>query len=353
MAEKQAPSLRRINKSLDSLNNYVDNLYSSVYSTRVDNKNDMDRITDNIEDDLDDIISSVNGQSVSDISNLIIRLQRKSGVRSDEIMKELEDLVSDRQVIDTINMENISKYIQAENYQYELILKYLPKLYQALEIMKDCVLSADNFTKDFVNVLGNKANKEAQNIFNSKAKKCMKKYDIQELFEEMYMETAIYGEYFLYQVPYKKAFERLLKRKNAPINTYKAESAVVFESTGFVTKEKNARKVKMESYSTDFLDEMANANSKVTLYMDPYGMVPEAVENFKNAMDLRSKYSAESIRESYIHESDGDPDNNFRRGVATLKYEPITQMPVDGFVDSNGRDEKVKPISGNCNEKVR
>ena len=346
MAEKQAPSLRRINKSLDSLNNYVDNLYSSVYSTRVDNKNDMDRITDNIEDDLDDIISSVNGQSVSDISNLIIRLQRKSGVRSDEIMKELEDLVSDRQVIDTINMENISKYIQAENYQYELILKYLPKLYQALEIMKDCVLSADNFTKDFVNVLGNKANKEAQNIFNSKAKKCMKKYDIQELFEEMYMETAIYGEYFLYQVPYKKAFERLLKRKNAPINTYKAESAVVFESTGFVTKEKNARKVKMESYSTDFLDEMANANSKVTLYMDPYGMVPEAVENFKNAMDLRSKYSAESIRESYIHESDGDPDNNFRRGVATLKYEPITQMPVDGFVDSNGRDEKVKPISG-------
>jgi hypothetical protein len=126
----------------------------------------------------------------------LIRLQRKADFGSDKLFHELEDLASDKQLMDNINVENIHKYIQAENYQYELILKYLPKLYQALEIMKDNVLSSDNFTKDFITIIGNKSNKDQLNIFNSKATKCMEKYKIQELFEEMYLDTAIYGEYF-------------------------------------------------------------------------------------------------------------------------------------------------------------
>ena len=130
-------------------------------------------------------------------------------------------------------MENIFKYIQAENYQYDLILKYLPKLYQAIEIMKDCVLSSDNFTKDFINVIANKSNKEDINIFNSKASNVVEKYKLQDLFEEMYLDTAIYGEYFLYLVPYKKAFERLLKRREAP-RTYRES---VFEANKLATRE--------------------------------------------------------------------------------------------------------------------
>ena len=195
MADNKKLSSRGINKKIDNLNTTVDNLYNTVYSTRVDNQNDLDRITDDIDSNLNDLLSSVNDQNISNISNLIIRLQKKNGSSVDNLNKELEALVSDKNIIDTVNLENVQKYIQAENYQYDLILKYVPKLLEALEIMKDNVLSSDNYTKDFINVMGNKTNDQATNIFNSRAKNLMEKYDIQELFEDMYMKTAKYGEY--------------------------------------------------------------------------------------------------------------------------------------------------------------
>ena len=339
--KQTTPSQRRINKRLDGLNTYMDNLYGSVYSTRVDNKNDLDRISDSIEKDIDDIIMSVNGQNVSDISNLIIRLQRKGNISSDKIMHQLEDIVSDKQLMDTISMENIFKYIQAENYQYETILKYLPKLYQALEIMKDSVLSSDNFTKDFVNVIANKSNKEDINIFNSKADSILKKYKLQDLFEEMYMETAIYGEYFLYCVPYKKGFERLLKKRELG-NGYITRECV-YEASNFVKIKTNESILK--ELSDKFVDEIKGSKAKVNLQIDTSGMIEEAVETFRKSQELLNKYNAESICESYLHEADGSSDNNFRRGVATLKYEPITQMPVDGFV-SRDTSTKVNDING-------
>jgi hypothetical protein len=156
MVDNKKLSSRGINKKIDNLNTTVDNLYNIVYSTRVDNQNDLDRITDDIDNNLNDLLSSVNNQSISNISNLIIRLQKKNGSNLDNLNKELESLVSDKSVIDTVSMENVQKFIQAENYQYDLILKYVPKLKEALEIMKDNVLSSDNYTKDFINVLGNK-----------------------------------------------------------------------------------------------------------------------------------------------------------------------------------------------------
>lgn len=339
--KQTTPSQRRINKRLDGLNTYMDNLYGSVYSTRVDNKNDLDRISDSIEKDIDDIIMSVNGQNVSDISNLIIRLQRKGNISSDKIMHQLEDIVSDKQLMDTISMENIFKYIQAENYQYETILKYLPKLYQALEIMKDSVLSSDNFTKDFINVIANKSNKEDINIFNSKADSILKKYKLQDLFEEMYMETAIYGEYFLYCVPYKKGFERLLKKRELG-NGYITRECV-YEASNFIKIKTNESILK--ELSDKFIDEIKGSKAKVNLQIDTSGMIEEAVETFRKSQELLNKYNAESIYESYLQEADGTSDNNFRRGVATLKYEPITQMPVDGFI-TRDTSTKVNDING-------
>ena len=89
--KKQNPAVNAVNKRLDSLNSMIDNLYNSTYSTRVDNRNDMERITNGLEDNLDDLLSSVNGQNVSDISTLILRLQRKNkGGNFTELQQSIE-----------------------------------------------------------------------------------------------------------------------------------------------------------------------------------------------------------------------------------------------------------------------
>ena len=334
MADNKKLSSRGINKKIDNLNTTVDNLYNTVYSTRVDNQNDLDRITDDIDSNLNDLLSSVNDQNISNISNLIIRLQKKNGSSVDNLNKELEALVSDKNIIDTVNLENVQKYIQAENYQYDLILKYVPKLLEALEIMKDNVLSSDNYTKDFINVMGNKTNDQATNIFNSRAKNLMENYDIQELFEDMYMKTAKYGEYFLYQVPYKIALKRLMDRRNAPNVMESAgnrstgtSQRTIFESAKF------AELTHKDLGLTDkFLDEISKLDGKVILKMDPYGIIPEAVNEVKVAIEKKRQYDNTSLTEAFTESvlSEVRDDNNMHRGLGALTYDTTLAMSNDG-----------------------
>ena len=334
-------STRSINKRINNLNTTVDNLYNTVYSTRVDNQNDLNRITDDIDNNLNDLLSSVNNQNISNISNLIIRLQKKSGSNIDNLNKDLENLVSDKNIIDTVNLENVQKYIQAENYQYDLILKYVPKLKEALEIMKDNVLSSDNYTKDFINVMGNKTNDQETNIFNSRAKILMDKYDIQELFEDMYMKTAKYGEYFLYQVPYKIALKRLMDRRNAPNimeSANKIEGTVkktIFESSQFAYNTHKDLGLKDE-----FLEEIGKLDGKVVLKMDPYGIIPEAVNEVKVAVEKRNKYNRSSLTEAFTESviSEAKDDNNLHRGLGALTYDTSLAMSNDGTLGNTASD---------------
>jgi hypothetical protein len=121
---------------------------------------------------------------------------------------------SSQQLMDTISLDAIRKSIQAHDYQIDLICKYMTKLEDAIDIKKDSVLSSDNFTKEFINVVSDKSSKIFIDTFNDKATNIKDKYDVQELFEDMYYKTSKYGEYFLYQVPYHRAFKRLIERKH-------------------------------------------------------------------------------------------------------------------------------------------
>lgn len=336
-------STRKINKQIDTLNNMVDKLYNTVYSTRVDNQKDLNRITDTIDDNMNDLLSSVNNQNASNLSSLIIRLQRKSGDSVRDLNKKMQSLISDGSVIDSINFENIQKYIQAENYQYDLILKYVPKLMEALEIMKDNVLSSDNFTKNFINVQGNQSNEQEQNVFNSRSRKLIDKYNIQELFEDMYITTAKYGEYFLYEVPYKQAFQRLVDRQQAPTlmkeskNALTASSKVIFESSRF-NDFLSVSHMKKDNFDSDFLKGLSTESGKVILKMDPYGIIFSAIQEAEDATKLNYKVNSSSLSEAFnesVIREDDISSNNIHRGLGggSLTYDTTpASMAHDGMI---------------------
>ena len=353
MADNKPSSLRSVTRKLNNLDTTMDNLYQSTYSTRLDNKNDMNRILTGIEDNLDDLLSTVNGQNISDISDLIMRLQSKNGDSRyvKDLRTSIQDMVQNNQYLDNLTFENIQKHIQTEDYQYDLILKYLPKLGEALDIMKDNVLSSDNFTKDFINVVANKSGEDFLNTFNSRSKKLKEKYKIQDLFEDMYKETAKYGEYFLYHVPYKKAFERLLTRKQASIKvensniTYdnRVTSKVLFESTNMTSFNSEAGVT-----NTAFIKTLEGTS--VNLTIDPYGIIPEYIEEIEQAANILNKHV--SLTEEYLMED----SNSYNIGTdKTLKFDPIN-MTNDGFIHSgyNSVEDKVniKPSSGSVIHKI-
>ncbi len=330
-------SLRKVDKKLDTLSQLSDRMYTQTYSTRTDNSKSLDTIKNTIDDNLDTLISRINGQEISDISNLYLRIKSKSNRSTkstqDEINNSIESLFDqNKQLLDTINMDNVRKSIQAEDYQYDLICKYMTKLEDALDIKKDNVLSSDNFTKEFVNVLSGKNTVTYIDQFNNRATQIKKKYHIQELFDDMYYKTSKYGEYFLYQVPYSRAFDYLLNRKKMFGTSMRYEQVTVLESSNM---SKSDQKL-FESLSKEFKEDLAGSNFKVQLEFNPTGVIEEPIISFKESMSIRDIQSKKSLCESYTKGFDKNDEV-----LSELSFEDVS---TDGLVTPGMNGNKVESV---------
>ena len=342
MPDNNQRSTTRIDKRIESLGKNINNLYSTTYSTRVDNKDDLISISNKIEDNLDSLLSRVNGQDISDISNLYIRLKNKgyTGVNKEiyDAIGELFD--SNKNILDSINMENVRKSIQAEDYQYDLICKYMPKLEDALEVKKDNVLSSDNFTKDFINIISGRSQKDYINIFSDRANNIKEKYKVEDLFEDMYWKTSKYGEYFLYQVPYKRAFTKLLQRKNdlGLTNPMQTESGLYPKGTLLF----EASQMSSKDFSKEAMSLLKEGDMKVNLYLDPSGIIPRPIQ----AIQERA-----SILESHVGLCESWEGNDTVQHEGILRYDDDGQMRPDGLGVSDGLVTKDK-LKINLNDNI-
>lgn len=336
-------SLRRLDKRIDNTIELTDRLYQSTYSSRTDNKDTLSSINDKIDDNLDALISKVNGQEISDISNLYIRLKNKEKSGKKDIQNQINDSIeslfdNNKQILDTINLDNIRRSIKSENYQYDLICRYMTKLEDALDIKKDNVLSSDNFTKDFINVVSDKSSKTFIDIFNNRAIQLKNKYKIQSLFEDMYYKTSKYGEYFLYHVPYKRAFDRLLERKKHFASGIRFESTIM-ESGSFIN-DKN-KKIKIEDKNlSEYLNECSKYGGNVKIIFDDSAIVPEPIEFFSESNKILKKQSMISICESFNSDM-----NSSTISEAELKYDD-SEFSSDGIIVKGKEDTVDESIKG-------
>ena len=311
---KPSSWFRKLNTKLDTLDSNMDSLYQYTYSSRSDNKNDMNSIVSSIDDTIDKIINTSDDQKISDVSNLYIRLQKKKGVSNQDVVNSAMELFADNTIISSLSLnQDINKYIQAEDYQYDMICKYMSSIETALDIKKDNVLSSDSFTKDFINVIASSVSDERLKIFNDNATKVQEKYKFQDLCEEMYERASKYGECFLYIVPYNIAIERLFKRRSK------------FSSTGiirsFAESSKSTSKQMETILESSKLDEqlkkmlnsenikLNNENFSVNLIFDDYNILAEAVENKEKSIILSESSKSKSLNEAYQILSEAKKDD--------------------------------------------
>ncbi len=208
---------RNISSKLDLLDTKLDNLYKSVYISRPDNKHNMTDIVTKLDDSIDRLQSTE--LNVSGMSELLRRLDTdnsKSGNKNtNDFFASLQEMISDENLMNNLyNNADMHKYIMSQNYNYDMLCKFVPKVIDALELKRDNVLCADNFSKRFLNPISTRSSKEEVQKFTTNCKKLERKYDLEQFYSDTYMNVSKYGEDFLYIVPYKVAFERLLKRQN-------------------------------------------------------------------------------------------------------------------------------------------
>ena len=206
-----------VSHKLDLLDQRMDGLYKDIYISRPDNKQNLDSMIDG----LDSAIDKLQGidSSVSSMSELLRRIDKNGESNTTKLMSSVQDLFNDQNLIGSLFAnDTIHNYIAGQNYNYDLICKYLPRLQDALEIKRDNVLCSDNFSKSFVNPKSNKSSKDENLKFSNNTKRIEKEYDITEFLDQTYMNASKYGEDFIYIVPYRTAFSRLFNKQKYRMN---------------------------------------------------------------------------------------------------------------------------------------
>ena len=174
---KEANVNRKNSKLADFVQSNIDRLYQTTYYTTPNNRKDLNNIKSKIDASIDSIISnSVSTIGTPNISKMYSRIYERNKLE-DSSARELEDLLTDKGLVDTTLMafNNNSKLTDMDN-KIDTILKYMPKLQEALDVRKDNVLSADHFSKDFINIT-NTAEVYKSGMFNKRLKEIKEKYN--------------------------------------------------------------------------------------------------------------------------------------------------------------------------------
>lgn len=339
---------RSLNRRLSAIDSRMTNLYNTTYATRSDNKEDLERITGDIEGTLASIIGNNAVERLSDVSNLFVRLQKKKGVSNDQLVNGAMELFNNNNIIGTLSATtDIMKGIQAENYQYDMICKYMSKLEDALNIKKDNILSSDNFSKEFMSVKSDKYSDRDSAFFFQRTKTIINKYRLSDLFDKMVYQAEKYGEVFLYVVPYDVAIQRLMDRKE---NSPGMKSTLYRGFSESFTLEGTEVADSIDSNIKNHIN--ITENSRTEVHFSPNPILEKYVQAVEKANTIMESVREQSLTEAYnvlSEASDANIEGQSFDSVYDKKSikKSMNSVASDGLIFPNkDKYEKVKNLSG-------
>ena len=230
-----------IRKIAGALQANIDDLYRSTYFSDPEDKQQLQGIKNDIDASIKDIMD-VNADVVGEpnISKLYERMYM--GIQRDpSTVTEFERIFGDNEFVNNLaNSYMDNRWVKAVDMEIDEILRYMPKLHEAILTIRDNVLSADSFSKDFLNVEADSPMQIDAEQFSHNIDDLKKKYSLLKLVTDIYDDTSKYGEVFIYCVPYQKAIQRLMDRKytmrNVVVKTNYHENTISICENGIEEK---------------------------------------------------------------------------------------------------------------------
>lgn len=213
--QKMERANRKIQNIAANVQDNMDALYRTTYFSTPQASNDIKNLAQDINDNIDKIVNrnmdTIGMPSVSVLYSRIFNKANDHGGRN-PIANGISDAFEDPMMMDDLYATFMSnRFLKELDNEIDTVCKYMPKLEEALSAKKDSVLSADHFSKDFLNIKFPTDIANAQ--FAQRITELKKKYKLQKLAEDVYTSTAKYGERFIYCVPYSTAITKLLANK--------------------------------------------------------------------------------------------------------------------------------------------
>lgn len=382
---KDRRSIARANKNIqDIAKGITDNmntLYRNTYMSTSQQSSDLQNLTDKINASMDKIVNkNMDTIGMPSVSKLYSRLPDSAG--SKEFMNDLQSMFDNGIVSDDLyGMFTSNRYLRELDNEIDTVCRYMPKLQEALDVQKDCVLSADHFSKDFLTFETN-ASGDTQTVFNERIKDFKKKYQLAKLAEEIYEDTSKYGERFVYRVPCSTAIGKLLSNKPdamtiAPYSGMRLHESYDNADNGnelfLINMNKNNFNIYNESSANAVLTESAaqmgvpngknvtapmrsilneNETFNIGLEICKNGIIESVVKNFDEAYKKRKADGTKSMAYVYesLHETNGDKKDIKAAGNITFGTDKKDKriLSNDGLTVGNKKDDTVKVTIPGC-----
>lgn len=356
-----------------------DEIYKSTYYSDPENKKQLQDLKSSIDMSIKNILdTSVDSTGEPNVSRLYERIFMNTQNDSDTV-KEFEKIFGDNEFINNLSSSYLdNRWIKQIDEEIDEILKYMPKLEEALQTLRDNVLSADSFSKDFLTIATQMEGANGEDQFNNNIEELKTKYELLKFINEIYYETSKYGETFVYCVPYQKAIQNLMNTKHdnrgVAIRTNFKENSVILESTLDST---------VNNIDTDRFNLTKAEQNDININLEfSDGIIKSIIENEKDARDKLESVREQSLCEQFFNEmavnetTSISNDNKAYTFDNMEKYQPGGKLPThhnfdktlyddmelpniddttaDGLINTKKQNsEKIKSINGCIVKKLR
>lgn len=342
-SNKISPGIMR---RLFSLRNQMNGVYKDTYSADLTNKEELEKLTSGIEDNLSKIISRNGGfEDISNVSRLYAASNLSKAVNDKEYISSIADFFENRAITDQlIASYTENKWIVELDNEIDTVCKYMPKLEEALDAIKDSVLSADNFEKEYLTFNSPNISNADLSKFNSDIAKIKKDYNLYDKVEQWYSDASKYGEVFIWKSKYDKALSVLLSRKagNSAGVRYYQESVVDPE---FISSPAGSSIITESGIDMAGLGrEYNNYGQSVKIEINKSGALETALNEVTKLNE-----SAALVSESSISEASFDDNRVLPDGFEIPKeFKSKENTSADGFIDTSTKanDRRALKVNG-------
>ena len=335
-------------RRLFSLRNQMNGIYKDTYSADPTNKEELEKLTSGIEDNLSKIVSRNGGfEDISNVSRLYAAANLNKAVNDKEYIDSISEFFENRAIADAlIASYTENKWIVELDNEIDTVCKYMPKLEEALDAIKDSVLSADNFEKEYITFTSpNVANSELSK-FSSNISKIKKDYKFYDKVERWYSDASKYGETFVWKAKYSKALSVLLSRKNGNIAGIHYYQESVMDNS-FITSTTGVSILSESSISVnDILPEYNNFSAHgIKIEINKSGALESAISEVTEMSKVNN-----IIRESSISilETSFDDNKVLPDGFEIPKEFKKENTSSDGLIDTSAKavDNRAIKVNG-------
>ena len=143
---------RNIQNIAKSISGNMDDLYRSTYMSTPQQGDDLEQLSTRINASIDNIVNrNMETVGIPSVSKLYSRLAASSATNGDKFVNGLQSMFDNGMVSDDLyGLFMSNRYLKELDNEIDTVCKYMPKLEEALQVQRDCVLSADHFSKDFL-----------------------------------------------------------------------------------------------------------------------------------------------------------------------------------------------------------